>query len=91
MQLKKQDETGAEPSAVDKTRAAIRDLQTKLRVSISAIEYISERIEVLRDEELHPQLVDLIKGYSLNGSLLTNLKRNFFFLLCCLVSFSSFD
>nr|CAD1832026.1 unnamed protein product [Ananas comosus var. bracteatus] len=62
MQLKKQDENGAEPSAVNKTRAAIRDLQTKLRVSISAIEYISERIEVLRDEELHPQLVELIKG-----------------------------
>lgn len=52
-----------DPSAVDKTRAAIRDLHTQIKVSIHSIEAISKRIETLRDEELQPQLVELIQGY----------------------------
>ncbi|XP_038984406.1 protein ALTERED PHOSPHATE STARVATION RESPONSE 1 isoform X2 [Phoenix dactylifera] len=62
MQLRSQDLKGAEPSVVDKTRAAIRDLQTRLKVSINSMEYVSKRIETLRDQELYPQLVDLIRG-----------------------------
>ncbi|XP_073002206.1 uncharacterized protein [Typha latifolia] len=61
-QLKNHDLNGAEPSLVDKTRAAIRDLQTQLRISLSSVEYISKRIETLRDEELNPQIVELIQG-----------------------------
>lgn len=61
-QLRIHDVNGEEPFVVDRTRAAIRDLQTQLRVSISSVEYISKRIEVLRDQELHPQVVELIQG-----------------------------
>ncbi|XP_073101961.1 uncharacterized protein [Elaeis guineensis] len=62
MQLRSHDLNGAEPSVIDKTRAAIRDLQTQLKVSINSMEYVSRRIETLRDEELYPQLVELIRG-----------------------------
>lgn len=61
-QLRNQDVTGDEPSSVYKTRAVIRDLNTRLKVSIHTVESISKRIETLRDEELHPQLMELIQG-----------------------------
>ncbi|KAL6900770.1 hypothetical protein ACP4OV_005446 [Aristida adscensionis] len=62
--LRNQDVKGEEPSSVDKTRAALRTLHTRLRVSIHTVQSISRRIEVLRDEELHPQLMELIRGLS---------------------------
>ncbi|KAL8505324.1 hypothetical protein ACS0TY_016532 [Phlomoides rotata] len=61
-QLKKQDVKGDDPSFVDKTRAAIRDLDTRIKVSIHSVEAISKRIETLRDEELEPQLLELVHG-----------------------------
>ncbi|WOK98309.1 hypothetical protein Cni_G07019 [Canna indica] len=61
-QLKSHDINGEEHVVVDQTRAAIRDLQTRLRVSISSVEYISKRIEALRDLELHGQVLKLIQG-----------------------------
>lgn len=54
---------GEDPSSVDRTRAAIRDLHTQIKVSIHSVEAISKRIETLRDEELQPQLVELVQGY----------------------------
>ncbi|RZR74366.1 hypothetical protein BHM03_00035899 [Ensete ventricosum] len=60
--LRIHDINGEEPFVVDKTRVAIRDLQTRLRVSISSVEYISKRIEALRDQELHLQVLELIQG-----------------------------
>ncbi|XP_015579991.1 protein ALTERED PHOSPHATE STARVATION RESPONSE 1 isoform X3 [Ricinus communis] len=62
MQLRNQDVKGEDPSVVDKTRLAIRDLYTQLQVSIHSAEAVSKRIEALRDEELQPQLLDLVKG-----------------------------
>ncbi|KAK0572446.1 hypothetical protein LWI29_031561 [Acer saccharum] len=62
MQLRNQDVKGDDPSAVDKTRVAIRDLHTQIKVSIHSVEAVSKRIETLRDEELQPQLVELIQG-----------------------------
>ncbi|KAF8653730.1 hypothetical protein HU200_061842 [Digitaria exilis] len=62
--LRNQDVKGEEPSSVDKTRASLRSLQTRLKVSIHTVQSISRRIEVLRDEELHPQLMELIHGLS---------------------------
>ncbi|CAA6672158.1 unnamed protein product [Spirodela intermedia] len=64
MQLRKQDINGEDPSVVDRTRIAVRDLQTQLKVSIHSVEAISKRIEKLRDEELCPQLLELIQGMS---------------------------
>lgn len=62
--MRNQDEKGEEPSSVDKTRATLRSLHTRLKVSIHTVQSISRRIEVLRDEELHPQLMELIHGYA---------------------------
>lgn len=62
MQLRNCDVGGEDPSSVDKTKRAIRDLYTQIQVSIHSIEAISRRIERLRDEELHPQLMELLQG-----------------------------
>lgn len=63
MQLRSHDVKGDDPSSVEKTGAAIRDLHTQIKVSIHSVEAISKRIETLRDEELQPQLLELVKGY----------------------------
>ncbi|KAG2319418.1 hypothetical protein Bca52824_012631 [Brassica carinata] len=42
----------------------VRDLHTQLKVSIHSIESISERIESLRDQELLPQILELLRGYA---------------------------
>lgn len=62
MQLRNQDVKGDDPSALDKTRTAIRDLHTQIKVSIHSVEAVSKRIETLRDEELQPQLLELVQG-----------------------------
>ncbi|MED6191520.1 hypothetical protein PIB30_001253 [Stylosanthes scabra] len=62
LQLKNHDVKREDPAFVDKTRAAIRDLHTQITISIHSIEAISKRIETLRDEELHPQLLELVQG-----------------------------
>lgn len=62
MQLRNQDIKGDDPTAVDKTRVAIRDLHTQIKISMHSIEAISKRIEALRDEELQPQLLELAQG-----------------------------
>lgn len=62
LQLRSQDVHGEEASSVDKARTIVRDLHTRLKVSIHAVESISKRIETLRDEELHPQLIELLQG-----------------------------
>ncbi|KAH7544702.1 hypothetical protein FEM48_Zijuj01G0013700 [Ziziphus jujuba var. spinosa] len=61
-QLRNQVVKGDDPTAVEKTRASIRDVHTQIKVSIHSIEAISKRIETLRDEELQPQLLELIQG-----------------------------
>ncbi|XP_077224578.1 nitrate regulatory gene2 protein-like [Tasmannia lanceolata] len=50
------------PQVIDKTRAIVKDLHSQIKVAIHAVDSISKRIERLRDEELQPQLVELIKG-----------------------------
>ncbi|KAF6149109.1 hypothetical protein GIB67_038892 [Kingdonia uniflora] len=47
---------------IDKTRAIAKDLHSRLGVALHAVELIAKRIEKLRDEELQPQLVELIQG-----------------------------
>ncbi|XP_073277037.1 uncharacterized protein [Primulina huaijiensis] len=61
-QLRNQDMKGEVPSFVDKTRAGIRDLHTQIKVSIHSVEAISKRIETLRDQELEPQILELVQG-----------------------------
>lgn len=61
-QLRTLDMQGAESSKIDATQATIRKLVTKLDVCIKAVEVISSRIQKLRDEELQPQINELIHG-----------------------------
>ncbi|KAL8150265.1 hypothetical protein V2J09_020073 [Rumex salicifolius] len=55
---------GAEIHKVNAAGSAIRDLSTKLKISIQIIEKISVEISKLRDEELWLQLNELIQGFS---------------------------
>lgn len=48
---------------MDKTRAAVKDLYARILIAIRSAESISKRIQKLRDEELQPQIVELLKGY----------------------------
>lgn len=43
----------------------MKDLHSRVSVAIQAVDAISKRIEKIRDEELQPQLVELIQGYKL--------------------------
>ncbi|KAL2928859.1 Nitrate regulatory gene2 protein [Bienertia sinuspersici] len=61
-QLNNQVAKGEEPPTLEKTRIALRDLHTQIKVSIHSIEAISKRIETLRDRELQPQLLELVQG-----------------------------
>ncbi|PIN09453.1 hypothetical protein CDL12_17967 [Handroanthus impetiginosus] len=61
-QLRNQDAKGEEGITVDKTRAAVKDLYSRILVSIRSAETISNRIEKLRDEELEPQIRELLQG-----------------------------
>ncbi|KAG9138546.1 hypothetical protein Leryth_012887 [Lithospermum erythrorhizon] len=47
---------------IDKTRAVVKDLHSRIRVAIHRIDSISKKIEELRDGELLPQLEELIEG-----------------------------
>ncbi|XVF58943.1 hypothetical protein PTKIN_Ptkin07bG0107000 [Pterospermum kingtungense] len=48
---------------IDKTRAVVKDLHSRIRVALHSVNTISKRIEKMRDEELQPQLVELIQGF----------------------------
>lgn len=62
LQLRNLESKGASPDVIDKTRAAIKDLHSRVRVAIEAVDSVSKRIQRLRDEELQPQLMELIQG-----------------------------
>ncbi|RZC85170.1 hypothetical protein C5167_007781 [Papaver somniferum] len=61
-QLRHQFAKDVNPYAIDKTRAIVKDLHSRIRVALHAVDSIAKRIEKLRDEELQPQLVELIRG-----------------------------
>lgn len=60
--LREQDSKGGNTDRVDKIRATVKDLYSRIRVAIQRIDSISKRIEELRDKELQPQLEELIEG-----------------------------
>lgn len=61
--LRQLESKGESSSKIDKTRAVVKDLHSRIRVAIHRINSISKRIEELRDTELEPQLEELISGY----------------------------
>lgn len=54
------------PQRIDKTRAGVKDLHSRIGVAIHRINSISRKIEEIRDKELQPQLEELIEGYIIN-------------------------
>ncbi|KAJ0988387.1 hypothetical protein J5N97_006743 [Dioscorea zingiberensis] len=62
IQLRHQFAKDMNSQVIDKTRAVVKDLHSRLRVALHAVDSISKRIEKLRDEELQPQLFELIQG-----------------------------
>lgn len=62
-QLKHHDDKGVDHRLVDATTTAIRTLKTRIKVAIQVVDSISKRIHKLRDEELRPQLSELLEGF----------------------------
>lgn len=62
--LRQLESKGESSNKIDKTRAVVKDLHSRIRVAIHRINSISKRIEELRDTELEPQLEELISGLS---------------------------
>ncbi|XP_020234316.1 nitrate regulatory gene2 protein [Cajanus cajan] len=60
--LKRLDDRGADFHKVDSTRSLIKSLSTKIRMAIQVVDKISVTINKIRDEELWPQLKELIQG-----------------------------
>ncbi|KAG5064877.1 hypothetical protein JHK85_006060 [Glycine max] len=60
--LKRLDDRGADFHKVDSTRTLVRNLSTKIRMAIQVVDKISMTINKIRDEELWPQLKELIQG-----------------------------
>ncbi|XP_015941702.2 protein ALTERED PHOSPHATE STARVATION RESPONSE 1-like [Arachis duranensis] len=61
-QLRNKNVKGDDETSMDKTKAAAKDLYAGILVAIRRAESISKRIQKMRDEELQPQIVELLKG-----------------------------
>ncbi|CAD6223981.1 unnamed protein product [Miscanthus lutarioriparius] len=72
VQLRNQDAKGSELRCAEKTRTTVRDLYTRIWVSLRAVESISDRIQKLRDEELQPQLVELLQGFTKSWKIMVD-------------------
>ncbi|XP_022727078.1 nitrate regulatory gene2 protein-like isoform X2 [Durio zibethinus] len=68
--LRNQDVKGYDEPTMDKTRVAVKDLYARILIAIKSAESISKRIEKLRDEELQPQIVELLKGLTLTWKVM---------------------
>lgn len=87
--LKRLDEKGAESNKIDTTRNFIRDLSTKIRIAIQVVDKISITINKIRDEELYPQLNELIQGYvKLQAFYRVNALFIWFVVFCDILGFS---
>ncbi|WOL14703.1 hypothetical protein Cni_G23484 [Canna indica] len=60
--LRHRESIGENQIKIDKTRAVVKDLHSRIRVAIQRIDSISKKIEEIRDKELQPQLEELIGG-----------------------------
>ncbi|KAK9065123.1 hypothetical protein SSX86_016506 [Deinandra increscens subsp. villosa] len=61
-QLRNQFAKDLKTHVIDKTRALVKDLHSRIIVALHTVDSISKRIEKMRDEELQPQLLELIQG-----------------------------
>ncbi|TVU36960.1 hypothetical protein EJB05_18919, partial [Eragrostis curvula] len=60
--LKSLDERGAESSTIESTQLSARLLRSRISISIRTADAFSSKIQKIRDEELYPQLIDLIQS-----------------------------
>ncbi|XP_031122787.1 nitrate regulatory gene2 protein-like [Ipomoea triloba] len=60
--LRQLESKGESSRKIDKVRAVVKDLHSRIGVAIHRINSISRKIEELRDKELQPQLEELIEG-----------------------------
>lgn len=81
--LKRLDDRGADSNKIDATHASIRKLSTKIDICIKAADAISSRIHKLRDEELQPQLTELIHGYLITSVLDCSILFKFIVVVIC--------
>ncbi|XP_073012614.1 uncharacterized protein [Typha latifolia] len=61
-ELKRLDERGAEAYKVEAAQTFIRKLSTRIKIAIQVVNTISNKISKLRDEELWPQICELVQG-----------------------------
>jgi hypothetical protein len=73
--LKSLDERGAESSTIDSTRLTVRLLRSKISINVRTANAFSSKIQKIRDEELYPQLVDLIQRYEYSFFELSGLQK----------------
>lgn len=62
-QMKNLDDKGAETLKVEAARTMLRTLSTKIKIAIQVIDKMSLAINKLRDEELWPQINELVQRY----------------------------
>nr|DAD41777.1 TPA_asm: hypothetical protein HUJ06_016100 [Nelumbo nucifera] len=74
--LKRLDEKGAESHKVDSTRTIVKNLSTKIKIAIQFVDKISEKINKSRDEELWPQINELIQGFFRMWKVMLECHRN---------------
>ncbi|XP_021775167.1 uncharacterized protein LOC110739018 [Chenopodium quinoa] len=60
--LRNKDVKGDDSLSVDKTKASVKDLYSRILVAIRRAESISEQIQKLADDELQPQIIELLQG-----------------------------
>ncbi|CAN6443193.1 unnamed protein product [Victoria cruziana] len=61
---------------IDKARARVKDLHSRILVAIQRIDSISRKIEELRDNELQPQLEELVGGLSRMWEIMRECHQN---------------
>ncbi|XP_011022260.1 PREDICTED: uncharacterized protein LOC105124090 [Populus euphratica] len=68
--LRNQDTSEGGLHLIDKSCAEANDLHSRISVALRSVESISDRIQKLRDEELEPQLVELLHGLMRNWKMM---------------------
>ena len=67
---------------IDFTRSAVKDLHSRVLVSVQKIDFISKKIEDLRDEDFQPQLDELVGWY-----VYLHWRRSVYVKICFLCAF----
>ncbi|KAJ7537432.1 hypothetical protein O6H91_11G005700 [Diphasiastrum complanatum] len=60
--LRRKNTRGVGNESIEKTRAAIKSLQTRIAIALQAVDTAAAAIQKLRDNELYPQLLKLLQG-----------------------------